>query len=242
VLRNIAAPELNSADAIGLCARGAEADVVLCDMCGTSRTRREAIRVIGNPTTSKHEVPLFVEQPGRLPLRQEIADRASRALGLGMRILSAPRIVGIRIDDPNGDLYLKDADAKALSVRLKRYEAIGTAIEARGVGFAQALRVAELLARRASVSENWYVSLGRASDRYAVNKIARAVAESADGDSIAAHYSYAVDPFCTEDRAKKAGASSIMHPLHRAWLSRNFGVKFVSIAELAAVVSVAGCC
>jgi hypothetical protein len=153
-----------------------------------------------------------------------------------MRVLSAPRIGGVRIDDPKCDLYLIDPDEAALSMRLERYETIAAAIEARGLGFSRVLEVAGMLARRASVSENWYVSLRRANNPSEINKVARAIAEWADGDSIAAHHAYAADLFCTEDRAKKAGRNSVMHPAHRAWLRRAYGVKLVSIAELAAVL------
>lgn len=168
--------------------------------------------------------------------RREVIARANRALDLGMRVLSAPRIGTVRINDPDGDLYVKDPDREALSMRLKRYEAIATAIEARGLGFARVLKVAGLLANRASGAQSGEVELGRESDRRSINKVARAIAEWADGDSVAAHYAYAGDLFCTEDRATKAGASSVMHPSHRAWLARAFGVKLVTLAELAAVI------
>jgi hypothetical protein len=177
-----------------------------------------------------------VEQRERPTLHQEAVARASRALDLGMRILTAPRIGGVRIDDPNGILYVKDADEAALSTRLERYESVGTAIEARGLGFGEVLKVAELLARRASVSESWYVSLKRASAPTEIKQVASAVAEWADGDSVAAHYAYGADFFCTEDLARNAGRNSVMHPAHRAWLLRAFGIKFASISELAALL------
>jgi hypothetical protein len=170
--------------------------------------------------------------------RPDVVARANRALDLGMRILSAPRIGGVRINDPSGELYLKDPDEEAQSMRLKRYEAIAVAIEARGLGFARALKVAELLANRASGAQSGFVKRACASDRRSINKVARAMAEWADGDSVAAHYAYAGDLFCTEDRARKAGASSVMHPSHRAWLGRAFKVKLVTIAELARLIRV----
>jgi len=136
--------------------------------------------------------------------------RVRRALHLGLRILEAPRTGSRRIEDPNGELYAKDADEAALSARLRRYESIATAIEARGLGFARMLKKP-------------------GSQR----KVARAVAEWADGDSVAAHHAYANDLFCTEDRASKAGRKSIMHPAYRRWLRRAYGVEFVTISEIA---------
>ena len=108
------------------------------------------------------------------------------------------------------------------------------AIEARGLGFTRVLKVAKQLARHASVSESWQVSLGRAKSATEVNEVARAIAEWADGDSIVAHYAYAGDFFCTQDRGRNAGSASILHPKHRAWLGREFGLRVVSISELAA--------
>ncbi len=139
------------------------------------------------------------------PLRDDTVARVQRALDLGMRILSAPRAGSTRI--LSGELYASDADE---STRLKRYESIAAAIEARGLGYARLYKVATRDSRK------------------------RAVAEWADGDSVAAHHSYANDLFCTQDRAVRAGRDSILHPAHRGWLRRVYGVELVNIAELAA--------
>jgi hypothetical protein len=136
-----------------------------------------------------------------------------RALDLGLRILSAPRESSSRIDDPSGELYAKDADEAAVSMRLQRYESIVAAIEGRGLGFARVMKTP---------------GSGR--------KAARAVAEWADGDSVAAHHGYANDLFCTEDRAARAGRRSVMHPAYRGWLHRAYGVEFVTLAELAVLL------
>ncbi len=138
--------------------------------------------------------------------------RIERAVDLGLRILSAPRAGSSRIDDPTGELYAKDADE---AMRLGRYESIAGAIEARGLGFARKQKV------------------DRAQAPAATRKVARAIAEWADGDSVAAHYGYANDLFCTQDRAVRAGRDSVMHPAHRGWLRRAYGVEFASIAGLA---------
>lgn len=132
--------------------------------------------------------------------------RIRRALELGMRILIAPRAGSTRI--LNGEFYASDADE---STRLERYESIAQAIEARGLGYARVSKVAKSDSR----------------------KFAHAVAEWADGDSVAAHHSYANDLFCTQDRAVRAGRHSVLHPANRGWLRRVYAVEFVSIAELA---------
>jgi hypothetical protein len=144
------------------------------------------------------------------PPREETLIRVRRALDLGCRILSAPRRGSRRLDDPSGELYAQDADESALATRLHRFESIAAAIEARGLGFAR-------------------MSKAPAAGR----KAARAVAEWADGDSVAAHHGYANDLFCTEDRAARAGRKSVLHPAYRGWLRRAYGVEFVTMAELA---------
>jgi hypothetical protein len=146
------------------------------------------------------------------PLREETIARVRRALDLGMRILGAPRIGSSGIDDPRGDFYAKDADEGAIATRLQRYKSIAAAIEARGLGYARVSKFAKSDSR----------------------KLARAVAEWADGDSVAAHHGYGNDLFCTQDRAVRAGRDSVMHPANRGWLRRVYGVEFVNIAQLAA--------
>ena len=48
----------------------------------------------------------------------------------------------------------------------------------------------------------WFNALGAANDVHEKREVARAVAEWADADSIAAHYAYGNDFFCTLDAAK----------------------------------------
>jgi len=174
------------------------------------------------------ETVLTVEG-GRQTPRPQMLVRVRRSLELGLRILSAPRVGGTPIEVLESELYAKDVNP---STRLDRYEAIAAAIEARGLGFARVLKVARSLGHDAG-SPGGLASLDRARSPEEVTKVARAVAEWADGDSVAAHYGYANDLFCTQDRAARAGRHSVMHPAQRSWLQRVYGVEFVSIAELA---------
>ena len=179
---------------------------------------REVCTVIHESLKSKRLQGFFCEtiltiEAGEL----ETAARVERALALGMRILNAPRNGCVRMDDVSAELYAQDADEEALATRLMRFESIAAAIEARGLGYAHMLKVT-----RFSPGDE--------------RKMARAVAEWADGDSLAAHYAYGNDLFCTEDRAAKAGRDSVMHPAQRGWLRRAFGVELVSIANLAALM------
>jgi hypothetical protein len=173
---------------------------------------------------------------GPQPPRPDTVARVRRALELGLRILSAPRRPGgTPIDVLDGELYAKDTNPLT---RLERYEAIAAAIEARGSGFARVLKAAPPRSHGPDSSSGLaridQPSIDESNSSGDVTKVARAVAEWADGDSVAAHYGYANDLFCTQDRAARAGRDSVMHPAQRSWLHRVYGVEFVSIAELAA--------
>jgi hypothetical protein len=177
------------------------------------------------------ETVLTIEGGQKSPRpRSDTVARVGRALALGLRILSAPRPGGTPIDALDGELYAKDVNP---SVRLKRYEAITAAIEARGLGFARMLKVAPSRSH-GLVSPIRLATVDWASSPGNMTKVARAVAEWADGDSVAAHYGYGNDLFCTQDRAARAGRRSVMHPAQRSWLHRVYGVEFVDIAGLAA--------
>ena len=167
---------------------------------------------------------------GQHPPRPDTVVRVRRALELGLRILSAPRAASTPIDVLDSDHYANDENPLT---RLERYDSIAAAIEARGSGFARVLKVAPSLSPVAN-SPGGIGRIDPASFPRDMTKVARAIAEWADGDCVAAHYGYANDLFCTQDRAARAGRHSVMHPAQRSWLHRVYGIEFVGIAELAA--------
>ena len=93
----------------------------------------------------------------------------------------------------NLELYARDENPPT---RLRRYESIAAAIDARGLGFARVLKVTRSLGREAP-SARAAANLGRASSPADVTKIARALAEvhSADIEAwsgqIASHFEHA---------------------------------------------------
>ncbi|WP_374545044.1 hypothetical protein [Rhodoblastus sp.] len=66
-------------------------------------------------------------------------------------------------------------------------------------------------------------------------RFAKACAEWADGELAAAHVAYRNDILCTEDRAVAAGVS-IFDRSHRSWLATEYGVRFASLKDVAAIV------
>ena len=69
------------------------------------------------------------------------------------------------------------------------------------------------------------------------DKIKKAVAEASDGDVVAAHFAFGNDLFCSEDFGKSASPASVLDDDSRAWLTEVFGIRFVTLAKLAAMVT-----
>jgi len=83
----------------------------------------------------------------------------------------------------------------------------------------------------------WFQGLRRAKSNGERQKVAKAVAEWADGDSVAAHYGYGIKLFCSEDFGSGASKASVLDPDNRAWLTGTFGIQFVTMAQLADMVA-----
>ncbi|MEJ0050182.1 MAG: hypothetical protein WDN02_03025 [Methylovirgula sp.] len=115
---------------------------------------------------------------------------------------------------------------------------LATTIDARGLGHAKAVELGRKYAHcdNPSNPELWFKGLPKASAR----QIRLAIAEWADGDSVAAHYGYGLDLFCTHDTGKNASGASILDAANRKWLSETHGVRFVTLSELAEIAMASG--
>lgn len=202
-----------------------------------SATLTQSEQITENPAAGVTivQVTLLADQPLRAPLHPEVMARIKAARGLGMRLLKAPRIGNLRIDDPDGTMFAAEPDEAATDNRLRLYHSVLRALDARGVGFVQVKQLASKFAARANVQEPWFQSLHRAADVHEERAVMRAVAEWADGDSVAAHFGYGFDYFCTEDEGKSSGAPSVFDATNRAWLTSTYGIRFVTMTQLAAL-------
>jgi hypothetical protein len=136
-----------------------------------------------------------------------------------------------------GDFYASETDEELVG-RWDRFVTLARGIEARGFGHPRVLAIAARWADRAP-NEPWYRVLGTAKDITEEREVARAVAEWSDADSNAAHYGYGNDLFCTQDMAAgeaSRGDAAILDADNRQWLSSNFGVRFGSLGDLAALL------
>jgi hypothetical protein len=188
----------------------------------------------GNGVT---RINMRAEQPARQQLDRRQADRFLAAFELGMKLLGAPRIGMVRVDDPDGGRYVAEPDEDRLAQRLARYHEAVTAIEARGVGCAWAQMIAAEIRAEIGGYDPFISYLGRPRTRAEQGRINRAIAEWADGDSVAAHYGYGIDLFCSEDFGRGASNSSVLDAINREWLKATFGIQFATLGEVARMVT-----
>ena len=180
------------------------------------------------------QITLTTDQPARAPIHIKQAERFVAAFDLGLRVLGAPRVGLPRVE--NGP-YAKET-SEELPERLDRFFNIMRAIEARDLGHPRTLAIAAMWADRAP-NQHWYNVLGEAKDIHETREVARAIAEWSDADSVGAHYAYGNDLFCTLDVAAgeaKRGQSATLDAVNRRWLLSDFGIKFVSLHELATIL------
>ena len=197
-----------------------------------------SVQVAIRPDDGKH--------PGLVPV---LTERLQEAGALGIRFLSAERLGMPRPSFFSGsNLYAQDSNDSEVYGRLERLGRVLEAIEARGVGSAAIKRIGERIHQR--IKKQWIPRAGisRPPDSFQfwmlghakgqeIEAVAKAVAEWADGDSIASHVAVGNDCFCSEDQGKTAKSSSILDSANRAWLEAAYQVKFVTVPELAALLT-----
>lgn len=115
--------------------------------------------------------------------------------------------------------------------REERQHVVFDGLAKRGVGKAPFDRIIDRIDRLTGRKLTGWSGLDRLAGQER-KELARACAEWADAELVAAHVGYGNDLLCTEDRARGAGRSAFATDL-RQWLSSQHGVRFVTIAELA---------
>ena len=135
-----------------------------------------------------------------------------KASKLGFKVMRIPRLG-----------YLSNPDLTE-----KYWADVVGVIESRGGGLAQLQSIGHQYAT------NWMKAM-EIAPASKIKAVAKAVAEWADGDSVAIHLAYGNDFFCTKDAAKGAGQQSVMAPTSVEYLAKMFDLKKVSPEELASV-------
>jgi len=173
----------------------------------------------------------------RKPLDSEFSGMVQGAKSLGLRALRAPARTGwVRIRDEGCTFFAPDASMPELLERMDKVNDMATAIAVRGLGHAKAVELGRKFADcyNASYPELWFKGLLGASRR----QVKLALNEWADGDSVAAHYGHGIAFFCSEDFGKNSTGASVLDSDNRKWLSDTYGIRFVTLADLAEMVTV----
>ena len=167
------------------------------------------------------------DQSHRPALQLVLTDNLRSAQSIGMRVMTTLRYSELVFPSM---FYAEESDDLVLIIGPVRFS-----IEQRGLGRSKLAEFALALGARGTGVQVYFdipdVPLS-ASDR---KKVAEYVAEWADGDAVSCHMAYHNDFFCTEDFGKGA-RTSILDLKNREWLRNTYGVKFVTLNELAAMV------
>jgi hypothetical protein len=152
------------------------------------------------------------------------------AVKLGFKIIHAPRIAGVVNRDVK-EFLVKLPNNHDMSAYINKATEVGERIDGEFESGMTPLR--NILDKYPQFRNNsfhkWISQLPASEDK----PIAKAVAEWADGDSVAAHIGIGADYFCTRDGAKGAGKSSILSSGKVDTLRREFNFQKVTPAELA---------
>jgi hypothetical protein len=203
------------------------------DVLGSTRIQSQSTS--NGPNTITLSISVLQD---RKPLPPKFVRRIQAARNHGMRALMVPRLLGdgVCAKDDDGTLFEPPGD---LGQFVANATHLRSEIGARGIGHAVAVSLGLAFSARDGMSgqESRFQGLRRAKDIHECGQVERAVAEWADGDSIASHYGYGIDLFCSKDFGKSASGSSVLDPNNRKWLNEEFGIQFVTLGKLAEMVT-----
>ncbi|MDR3447960.1 hypothetical protein [Dyella sp.] len=173
----------------------------------------------------------FSHHPGQ---HEILIPLLSKAIDLGFKFIGTSRVGWLRA--PDGMYKPQESNNHLLGYRIDRTCNAGRAFSERGLGEAHLRRLGDEAkeGREELRFVSPFIAAGSHPDQRAV---ARAIAELADGDALAAHYGHDHDVFCTLDFGRGAGRSSVLHIDHRAWLRAEFGMSIFTPSELAQHIS-----
>lgn len=197
--------------------------------------------VSGSSSSGKNLITLSVGfQHFRNELDTRFSERVRSAAALGMRGLRAPaRFGSFHAKDEICPLFIPPGGMPELIHCMDGVNSIATEMAKRHVGHAVAVELGVQFSKRdrAPEPELWLQGIGRARNKTEADKVAKAINEWADGDSIASHYGFGIEMFCSDDFGKNAAGPSVLDCEHRKWLANEFGIQFVTLAELATKVT-----
>lgn len=150
------------------------------------------------------------------------------AIKLGFKIARLPRIAGM-VNEEIEHIRYKQEGEELSKYHDKVFEVVQK-IEDSGAGMSQIEEIGKLYD-----TANWMKGLKKATGTE-INKIAKAAAEWADGDSVAISIALGCNFFCTRDEAKGAGSKSVLSSNNLTWLKRDYGFETILPEDLAKII------
>ncbi|UAA40597.1 hypothetical protein KIH87_09760 [Paraneptunicella aestuarii] len=144
------------------------------------------------------------------------------AIEIGFQIIKLPRFAGIVNPDIEA-YYYQHSDLNSYHDKVHK---VCREIEQKGAGISHIKELGERF------NPQWVTGIKQAPESEEGN-IAKAIAEWADGDSVACHIAVGGDYFCTRDTAKKAGDKSILSEDNLTWLKQEYNFHTISPEGLA---------
>lgn len=156
-------------------------------------------------------------------------DMVPKALGLGFRFTTLPRIGAPQLNIP--DKYWAPDEKFSMEERQERSFMCAKFIESIGAGKGKLMSELDSCA-------GGLVQRTKNDSSMTTEKYSKGVGEWSDGDALAANYGYGIDYFCTNDTASRAGTSSIFHPTNLQLLEQIYPVNVVSPEKLLNAIGV----
>lgn len=159
--------------------------------------------------------------PGMHPI---LFSKFQVACALGFKVLTMTNFGTARAQEISEDVRIKFLSIDDFWSYAERLSECSGYIESLGCGsYAYHKLVDKYKLRLPS-----YKKLHQLASKTEIKQFSLSVAEWADGDSLAAHYAFNNDYFCTNDQAGNAGGKSVFHPDNLHLVSKKFGIQVIT--------------
>jgi hypothetical protein len=204
-----------------------------------------AARIISQATsTGANQITVSIGPRWQRPIiHEQFLARICSAQKLGMRALIGPRRFGDSVIAKGfgDDFYEPYPSGAAFEAAANRANEVDAAIVARGLGRSHIIALGRCFSKRAGTDGEWWPQgLQRTCTEEERKKARLAINEWADGEAIAAHAGYGNHYFCTEDQGRDLKTEAVLHASNQVWLHGTYGIKIITITELARLLSVGG--
>ena len=172
-----------------------------------------------------------------------LKDYFEKALQLGFKIIRLPRCAGILNAEIKDEQRYRIKDSEQFHAFNNKAGEVARLIESRGAGEAH---IQQILSKYDPITTDFYKkfdllfsdvnSLPKQQRDTEIQKVAKAIAELSDGDSVACSIGLNCDAFCTNDRAVAAGQNSIFSANNVSLLKNDYGFNKLTPTELVSFV------